>query len=292
MRDVTSTRVAALAREASIEISPAESHELVRSKPYLKPGAIVTITWLPKDTYDARVAAAKAVRDAGFEPVPHIAARRVASEADLKNFLDRLKKEAAIRSLFVIGGDVQNPLGPYGSALDIIRSAPVAAAGVTAIGIADYPEPHPGIPFDEMEKAYRDKLDHLKGASIESFAMTQFSFDAEEMAAFLRRRRASGDRTLIRLGVAGPAKLGALLKFAARCGVTTSARAFFKNTDSMLKVLTETSPMPIIEALAEMPDFEELQPFGLHFFAFGGFVRTTAWIAETASQQAGASAAG
>lgn len=290
MRDITSTRVAALAREASIEISPAESHELVRSKPYLKQGSIVTITWLPKDTYDARVAAAKAARDSGFEPVPHIAARRVQSEADLRTFIDRLKKEAGIRSLFVIGGDVKTPLGPYSSALDVIRSEPVAAAGVSAIGIADYPEPHPGIPFDEMEQAYRDKLAYLKNASIDSFAMTQFSFDADEMAAFLRRRRAAGDRTMIRLGVAGPAKLGALLKFAARCGVTTSARAFFKNSDSMLKVLTETSPMPIIQALAEMPDYEDLQPFGLHFFAFGGFVRTASWIAETANQDANVSA--
>jgi methylenetetrahydrofolate reductase (NADPH) len=290
MRDIISTRVAALAREASIEISPAESHELVRSKPYLKQGAIVTITWLPKDTYDSRVAAAKATRDAGFEPVPHIAARRVQSEADLRTFIDRLKKEAGIRSLFVIGGDVKTPLGPYGSALDVIRSEPVAASGVSAIGIADYPEPHPGIPFEEMEKAYRDKLAHLKASSIDSFAMTQFSFDAEEMAAFLRRRRAAGDRTMIRLGVAGPAKLGALLKFAARCGVTTSARAFFKNSDSMLKVLAETSPMPIMQALAEMPDFEDMQPFGLHFFAFGGFVRTASWIAEVANQDASVSA--
>lgn len=290
MRDTISARVAKLTREASIEISPGESHELVKAKPYLAPGSLVTITWLPKDTYEARVAAAKATRDAGFEPVPHIAARRVNSEADLRGFLKRLKEEAGVQSVFVVGGDVKKLVGPYASAFDLIRGGAIEEAGMKSVAVTGYPEPHPGIPEPAIEQAYHDKLGYLQSHAIEPYVLTQFSFDAEAIANFLRKRRVDGDKTLIRLGVAGPANLGQLLRFAARCGVATSAKTFFTHTDSMMKLLVETSPMPILRALAEMPDYEEVQPFGLHFFAFGGFVRTCSWISEIANAGAEASA--
>ena len=51
------------------------------------------------------VAHAKAMRAAGFEPVPHLAARKFASREALADLLAGLKSEASVRHVLVIAGD-------------------------------------------------------------------------------------------------------------------------------------------------------------------------------------------
>lgn len=279
-----SQRVVALAGSASIEMSPREIDDIAAASADLRAGATVTITWMPRDSYEQRVAAACALRRASLEPVPHIAARRIESTRELRPFLARLRDEADVRTVFVIGGDVKRPLGPFASALELIDSGLLQMHGITAVGVAGYPEPHPSIDAAALEAAYDRKRAALATAQLDAFAMTQFSFDAAAIIALLRRRRLSGDTTRMRIGLAGPASLPALMRFAARCGVATSARGFMKNTGSMMKLMGEPSPEPILQALAALPDYDRLQPFGVHVFSFGGFARTAAWLTQLAGR--------
>ena len=50
------------------------------------PGIDVTITFLPGDNYRHNIETAAALRRAGFNPVPHIAAREMASREALDDF--------------------------------------------------------------------------------------------------------------------------------------------------------------------------------------------------------------
>jgi methylenetetrahydrofolate reductase (NADPH) len=59
----------------------------------------------------ARVQAAIAVRQAGVVSVPHLAARRIATAHELNTLLQRLSREAAAVSVFVIAGDLREPAG-------------------------------------------------------------------------------------------------------------------------------------------------------------------------------------
>ncbi len=50
----------------------------------------VTITFLPGDNFRSNVETAAALRQAGYNPVPHIAAREIPSRDSLDDFLARL----------------------------------------------------------------------------------------------------------------------------------------------------------------------------------------------------------
>ena len=63
---------------------------------HFAPGTDVTITFLPGDNYRNNVDTAAALRRAGFNPVPHIAAREMASREALDDFLARLRGEADV----------------------------------------------------------------------------------------------------------------------------------------------------------------------------------------------------
>ncbi len=90
---------------ASVEIS-SHGHQLPELKDQFAVGTEVTITFLPGDNYHHNVETASALRRAGFDPVPHIAAREIASHKALDDFLARLRGEADVRRVLLIAGDV------------------------------------------------------------------------------------------------------------------------------------------------------------------------------------------
>src|SRR4029077_15175729 len=85
----------------------------------------------------------------------------------------------------------------------------------------------------------------------------------------------------VRIGVAGPASVATLAKFAVRCGIGASLRALARGHTAFARILAEAGPDALVDALAggEAPG----HPIdGLHVFTFGGVRRTAEWIAATA----------
>src|ERR1700731_3869346 len=76
-------------------------------------GCDVTITFLPGDNFRGNVETAAALRQAGYNPVPHIAARELPSHEALNDFLARLAGEADVRRVLLIAGDVAGARGPF-----------------------------------------------------------------------------------------------------------------------------------------------------------------------------------
>ncbi len=81
----------------------------------------------------------------GFEPVPHVSARRLPSRAAFEEFLSRLRADGTSGQVFAVGGDPAVPEGPYGEALALIRSGLLERYGVRQVGVCGYPEGHPVI---------------------------------------------------------------------------------------------------------------------------------------------------
>ncbi|MEC9367760.1 MAG: hypothetical protein VX871_03620, partial [Pseudomonadota bacterium] len=79
--------VSALLSSASIEISPLDDTAAGKAVARLKPGSDVYIAALPRANYRQIASTAAALRRLGLAPVPHIAARGLASRAELSEFL-------------------------------------------------------------------------------------------------------------------------------------------------------------------------------------------------------------
>jgi methylenetetrahydrofolate reductase (NADPH) len=243
-------------------------------------GTIVSITFLPGESFASRVDAAAAVHRLGLRPVPHLSARRLTSAGELEGFLDALAQRIALEHVFIVAGDLAQPSGPYQDALAVIRSGMLERYGVRHVGIAGYPEGHPGIDGPRLWQALEDKQHELGARGLASSIMTQFGFDADPVMAWLAELRERGIDVPVRVGVAGPASIKTLLRFAARCGVGASAKVMRKYGPSITRLLGTAGPDPILAELANGLDPAAHGDVSLHFYPFGGFAKTAEWITD------------
>jgi len=279
MRSARRNHASDLLRDLSIEITARDHDKIDQLRGRIPAKTPISITFLPGEDFESRVLAACRVREAGFIPIPHISARRLCSADELDSFLAALTAKASVDRLFVVGGDIAEPAGPFADALSVIQSGALARHGIAQVGIAGYPEGHPQIAAATLDRAMFDKLEALDAAGHGSWIATQFGFDADpvlDWLAALRTRTA----VPVRIGVAGPASIKALLRFAARCGVGVSTKVMAKYGLSLTQLLGSAGPGPLIEELAE-----RLRPgmhgdVRLHFYPFGGLEKTADWIAD------------
>jgi len=274
-RDVQ-RRLRALAATASVEtLARAAAVREAMAAP-LAPGSDVYITWLARDEGDVRVAAARDLRRAGLNPVPHLAARHLASHAQLHDLLARLDGEAGVTQVLLIGGDCDRPRGPFRSALEVLEQGALERHGIRRVGLAAYPEGHPRIPDTVLERELAAKIAHLRAAGILPHVVTQFCFAARPILAWLGRFRAREGDVPVHVGLAAPAKIATLLNFAATCGIGASLRALRRGT----RLLMDAGPEAILHELVQ--DERHADIARLHLFTFGGVPRTASWLGAVA----------
>jgi methylenetetrahydrofolate reductase (NADPH) len=262
----------------SIEITAKDVAELAEAAAITTPGTRISVTFLPNEDASKRVAAAAEIVRLRLNPVPHISARRVASEAELINYLEALAKAGAAHEVFVVAGDPDVPDGPYADALSIINSGLLPHYGIRSVGVAGYPEGHPKIPDAQLWEALSAKIAAIEAQGMEVSILTQFGFNTAPVFAWLRELRARGIDAPVRLGVPGPASATALLRFSARCGVSASSSVLKKYGLSLTKLMQPTGPDKYVRALASELCRKTYGEVGLHFYPFGGLVNTAAWI--------------
>lgn len=260
-------------------VMPAEG-ELHQAASLLPTGTAIYLTDLPNRSGDKLAQIATGIFMRGLKPVPHVAARNVASEKALGDLLSRLSSSAGVKKIMLIGGDRERAAGPFEQAIDVIESGVLKASGISEIGIAAYPEGHPDIAEDILRVSLCDKLEATARAGLEADIVTQFAFDAWPVVTWLRALRASGIRNRVRIGMAGPASIPALLKFAQRCGVRASARGFARHAGSIGKLLARATPAEMVNELAEAAASENLGEIAAHFYSFGGLAQTAKWVRD------------
>lgn len=272
--------ICALLSNYSIEMTAKDVPHLEAAADIIPQGTKIPVTFLPGETFDMRIAAAKRVRELGFLPIPHISARRLQSQAELESFLAGLQREVGTDHAFVVAGDPAQPMGPYEDALSIIRSGLLAKYGIRRIGISGYPEGHPDIGNEKLWQAKRDKQAAILERGHDFAVVTQFVFDAEPVLAWLEQVRQAGVQALVRVGVPGPASVKRLLAFASRCGVGASTKVMKKYGMSLAKLLSTAGPDKLIEEFAAGLDPARHGEVLLHFYPFGGLRVTAEWVRD------------
>ncbi|MGH7097855.1 MAG: hypothetical protein ACREE4_09395 [Stellaceae bacterium] len=227
----------------------------------------------------SRISACRRLARAGFVPVPHLAARRLASFTQASDFLRRTRAEAAVASVLVIAGDLDRPAGPFCDSLDLLDSGVIERHGIGHILVAGYPEGHPRIGPAALDDALAKKRALARARGFDLTLVTQFGFEPAPIRRWLADLPARDLVCPVRIGVAGPASVATLAKFAVRCGVGASLRALVRGQAAFARVLAEATPDALLAALFAEP-LPGAPLAGLHIFTFGGVRQTAAWLAD------------
>lgn len=275
---------ASFLRLSSIEITPKQIEKLPLLKARLQPGSRVFVALIDAADLGQQVEAVRQLKAAGFAPVPHVPARFVKDEADLRARIKALA-EAGSNTMLVLGGGAPEPIGQYDAAIQLLRTGVFQASGVTSIGLAGHPEGNPDITKVHGEavllSALKEKQAYLKANGLDGFIATQFLFEAEPVAEWAKGLRAEGIDLPVYVGIPGPATIKTLVKYAAMCGVGNSARFIRKQALNITKLLTVNTPDEFVADLAQVHDTRpELGIAGPHLYPFGGFDKLFDWLAS------------
>jgi methylenetetrahydrofolate reductase (NADPH) len=273
-------RIAAFARAASFETTRLTADELEQVKRATPRNCPIYVSAIPSKPLNDQIEVAKSVHDAGFEPVPHLAARNFVSLGALDEHLGKLVASAGVRRVLVIAGDRPDPAGPFPDALAIITSGVLQRHGIGEIGISGYPDGHPRISDAGLDRALTDKLAAASSAGITVRIVTQFTMSTDPVVALVTRLRQRGITNNVSIGLAGPTSMTTLLKFARVCGVKASTQGLARNIGLVKNLIGASTADPIVRALAEMRD--QLGDITPHFFSFGGLPATTRWACAAA----------
>lgn len=272
--DVVPAAVRALAAGAKIEVIPLRDFdEKLRAVP---PGATVAVTCSAKLGLSRTLECAELAARAGFTVVPHLAARQLTGEAELRGFVGRLG-EAGITGLYLIAGDAAQA-GQYSSSLDVLRVLPRIDHGLRSVGVACYPEGHPKISDAVLARALRDKQPFA------AYMVSQMCFSSDVLVRWLRQVRTDGITLPLHLGVAAPMQLRKLLELSPKIGVGSSVRYLAKQHGLLGSVLKGAAYQPedLLLRMGDALTEPGLAIERLHLFSFNQVAATVAWQEEVA----------
>jgi methylenetetrahydrofolate reductase (NADPH) len=269
---------------ASVEVS-SRGHQLAELRDHFAPGTDVTITFLPGDNYRHSVETACGLRRAGYNPVPHIAAREIPSHEALDDFLARLRGEADVTRILLIAGDTALAKGPFKSSLDIGASGLLEARGIARLSVAGHPEGHPYLEADEALAVLEAWREWGRETKIHVDVMTQFCFESAPILGWIGGLDARSIRLPVIIGLAGPATPATLMKFALRCGIGNSMRAVRSQIGRFGRLLTDTGPDEVMRGLQSAPEAATASIAGFHLFPFGGLRKAGGWLRDYGRQQ-------
>jgi methylenetetrahydrofolate reductase (NADPH) len=266
----TGAAVRSLIGDAGIEVIPLRSaDEKLKAIPE---GTTVTVTTSGKLGLDRTLEFAGQAARAGYDVVPHLAARQLAGEEELRGFLGRLG-ELGISQLYLIGGDATPPAGPYDSSLQVLEAMQHIDHGLSRIGVACYPEGHPKISDAALAEALRAKQPYA------AYMVSQLCFNPEVLVSWLRRVRGEGITLPLHLGLAAPMQVTKLLRLGPQIGVGASVRYLAKQHGFIGNVLKGGAYQPesLLLQMGDAVTSPELGIEGLHLFSFNQVEETVQW---------------
>ena len=269
---------------ASLEISTPRDGDFDRLAA-LPLGTQVFVTHLPRRPLIETLPILHALHHIGLKPVPHIAARRIASRAEITEHLIEATRMANVQRVLLVGGDSAEPAGPYPDALSLLRDR-VLPQGIEAVALAAYPQGHPRIDASALQVALDAKLSCAQEQGLKVSVVTQFGFDPKATVAWCESMARTHPKLPVHIGLPGPADAGQLLRYAQRCGVGASMRAITgQGLGGTLKLLLHVEPTAQIDAIAN--HLATAQALGhpstvasVHVFSFGSIDRSIDWMAR------------
>ncbi len=238
----------------------------------LSDGAYIGITCSPQRGLHVTLDLVERLQGHDFHLVPHIAARQVRDSSHLRDIVQRLNQQG-VRSVFVPGGDIVEPVGSFSSSLMLLRELAEIGHDFEHVGVAAYPEGHPAIAPQVLLEALKSKQE------LATYMVTQMCFDPDRLLQWLKAMRGLGVTLPAWLGLPGVMNRIKLLQTALRIGVGESARFARKQPSLAGQVLRSKnySPDQLVFDLAAGIEDRGLGIDGFYLFSFNQVRATVAW---------------
>lgn len=262
----------------TLETTPGSSKKIPDYRKYLRAGEKIYITFLPGSDFSDTVDVAIRLRNEGFEPIPHIAARSVPSRDFLENAIKRCVEEAGVERFLIIGGAVDKPLGEYDRTSQILETGLMDKYGIKSIGLAAHPEGSPDITDEGIKSALAFKNAFAERTDAACYLVTQFCFEAAPIIAWDKALQAEGNKLPVHIGVPGLASLKSLIAHSRACGVGASMKILTKQAKNLSKLLLINTPDELCTDLAVYKATDSNCGIrGLHMYPLGGLKKTAHW---------------
>ena len=273
----------------SIEVMPRTAEKVEDFRAILPEGTRVYIAHIDGTPIDEMVATAKRLNDAGMKVMPHFPARIIRDSAMLGDWIARYQGEADVRQGLILAGNPAEQLGEFHSSMQLLETGLFDKAGFQRLHVAGHPEGNRDIDPDGSDRAVMDALRWKQAFSERSDATmaiaTQFAFEAKPIIKWVERLQAEGIALPVHIGIAGPAKLQTLIKFAIACGVGPSLKVLQKRAMDVTKLVMPYEPTDVV---AELAAHKAANPgFGIeqvHFFPLGGIKTNATWAIENGGE--------
>ena len=275
-RDDLKSAITTFVRGYSIEATPHDVKNLAEFPHTLKPGTVIYVAHPPGVTIDAVVEFCGQLKEQGFVPVPHIIARKLESREQLDRALATCQRLGVDEAL-CIAGDIAVENNAFESSLEVLQTGLFARYGFREVGVAGHPEGSKAIGEKRVAEALGGKAAFAKTAPFKMRIVTQFGFDPDAVTAWEEATAAIG--LPIHVGMAGPASLKQLVKFAAMCGIGSSARMLATRTGAMANLLRTQAPDELITHIARhRAAHPGSRLVRAHIFCFGGVLKAARWV--------------
>lgn len=276
----TPAEVEAFLKGFSIEVMPRTAEKIEDFRALLPRGTRVYVAHIDGTPIEDMVATAKRLNAEGYPVMPHFPARIIKDKATLADWIARYQGEADVKQALLLAGGVAEPKGAFHTSMQLLDSG--LFGDFERLHVAGHPEGNRDIDPDGSDKNVMEALRWKQAFADRTGATmalaTQFCFEAGPVIAWADRLKAEGINLPIHIGVAGPAKLQTLLKFAIACGVGPSLKVLQKRAKDVSKLLLPFEPN---EFIGELAAHKAAHPdFGIesvHFFPLGGIKTNATW---------------
>jgi methylenetetrahydrofolate reductase (NADPH) len=217
----------------------------------------VYVTLLQGDQYKDVANRVKELVALGKNPVPHFPARSIKNKNELKEYV-AMCKDFGVKQVLVIGGSEQ-PIGDFHCSLQLFETGLFEGF---KIGIAGHPDGSPDISDSDLEKAMIDKEPYA------DYIVTQWLMETSSIVDFISKQTLP-----VHVGIAGPAKITSLLKFASIVGAKNSLSFLKSNASKAIDLIKPRKPDDMIEKIKSVSQ-------NFHIYTFGGLTETNKWLSE------------
>lgn len=267
----------------SIEVMPRTAAKIDDFNALLPQSTRVYIAHIDGTPIADMVGTAKMLNEKGFAVMPHFPARSINDTAMLEDWINRYQGEANVKEALLLAGGNSKPNGDLHSSLQLMETGLFDKYGFQRLHVAGHPEGNRDIDAKDSTKLVDEALlwkqDFSQRTNADMAIITQFAFDAKPVTDWAERLADMGVTLPIHAGVAGPAKLQTMIRFAMACGVGASLKVLQKRAKDLSKLIVPFEPTEVLE---QFSTYLAQNPQSLikktHMYPLGGIKTCANWV--------------
>lgn len=266
----------------SLEVMPRTAEKIENFQDILPQNTRVYIAHIDGTPIEDMRKTAQRLHKEGFEVMPHFPARIIENATMLEDWIAQYA-EIGVSSALVLAGGVTNPKGEYSDSMQLLASGLFDKYAYKRLHVAGHPEGNTDIDpkggTSAVDAALQWKNDFAKNTDAKMAIATQFAFETAPILAWEKHLKSQGITLPIHIGIAGPAKLQTMIKFAMACGVGPSIRVLQRRAKDLTQLLLPYKPDNILSELAlEKVNNPDLLIESVHVFPLGGIKASTDYV--------------